>query len=202
MPVAQWDTIDGTTFETIVSLDLQGAAKRFGAPIVTIHRVDLHTELLRLASKEDGNTPKVELNLSSRVVGADAEEGSIELADGSVHRADLIVAGDGLHSAVKPFVLGKENVAAGKTGMSAFRFLIPTSIFKEDSELAKMLEWKCKGVTILADTRDKVRERHMVWYDCHGYVMIYWSISRSLSVDHLQWRCAKFCRHTSFTSGR
>ena len=117
---------------------------------------------------EEGSGQKVELHLSSKVLGADVEQGTIELADGSVYKADLIIAADGLHSVLKPVVLGTENVPTGKTGMSAFRFLIPTSVLQEDAELAKMLEWKCKGVTILADTHDKVRERHMVWYDCQG----------------------------------
>ena len=137
---------------------------------MTVHRVDLHTELLRLASMDDGNIPKVELYLASAVVGASAEEGSIELADGTIHKADLIVAADGLHSVLKLVVLGNGNVAVGKTGLSAFRFLIPTFRLQEDPELAKMLEWKSKGITILADTNETVGERHMVWYDCQGYV--------------------------------
>ena len=194
MPVRQWDTLDGTTFESLVSLDLSGAERKFGGPIFTVGRVDLHAELLRLAKEEDegegdGNEdgkardgeakergrrrgPKVELFLSSKVISADPENGTLELADGTIRKGDLIVAADGLHSVLKPIVLGRENVVAGKTGMSAFRFLIPTGVLKGDQELAEMLEWKCKGVTILADTREteKERERHMVWYDCQGYV--------------------------------
>ena len=166
--VTQWDTVGGITLENIVSLDLKEVEARFEAPIMTVHRVDLHTELLRLALIEDGNVPKVELHLASRVVGANAEQGRIELADGTAHEADLIVAADGLHSILKPLVLGQENAVAGRTGLSAFRFLIPTSRLREDRELSEMLDWKGKSVYILADTQDTVRERHMVWYDCQG----------------------------------
>ena len=168
--VTRWDTVDGTTLDTIVSLDMSASEQRFGAPMVTIHRVDLHEELLRLALLEDSKTPKVELHLASKVVAADAEEGTVELADGTLHRADLIVAADGLHSVLKSIVLGDESLAGARTGLSAFRFLISAAELRQDPEIAKFLEWKCVGPTIMADTRetDPERERHMVWYECQG----------------------------------
>lgn len=43
-----WDTLDGTTLENIGSLDLSRAEEKFGAPLGTVYRVDLHNELLRL----------------------------------------------------------------------------------------------------------------------------------------------------------
>ena len=99
---------------------------------MSVHRVDLHNELLRLASTDDGSDgggKEVSLVLGSRVVGANAEEGSIELVGGSVKKADLIVAGDGVHSVLRSVVLGQEAPKAMMTGLSAFRVLIQTSDF-------------------------------------------------------------------------
>ena len=154
------------------SLDLQDAERRYGAPLMSVHRVDLHNELLRLASSDDASngTREVKLRLRSRVIGANAEEGSVELADGTTHHADLIVAADGLHSVLKNVVLGQEAPAATMTGLNAFRFLIPTKKLLGDPQLVELLKTKCKGPTILADTQDVQRERHIVWYDCQGLV--------------------------------
>ena len=160
------------SLDQIVSLDFGNAEQRFGHPILTIHRVDLHEEVLRLALSEDGNTPKAELHLASKVVTADAEAGTITLADGTVHHADLIIAADGLHSVLRGIVLGDQKPAAAKTGLSAFRFLIPTTELQKDPEIVKLLKWKCVGPTVMADTRETNpdRERHMVWYECQGSV--------------------------------
>lgn len=167
--ISAWDTVDGTTLETIVSLNLEDAEERYGAPLMSVHRVDLHNELLRLATVDDANeAPKVRLLLNSRVVGASAEEGTVVLVDGSVKKADLIVAGDGVHSMLRDVVLRHEAPKASPTGLSAFRFLIPTDGLREDPQLEEFLRWKCKGPTILADTREGQRERHIVWYDCQG----------------------------------
>ena len=59
--------------------------------------MDLHNELkiLALGSDQGGITPT--LHLSSRVANVDAEAGTITLANGDVHEADLIVAADGIH---------------------------------------------------------------------------------------------------------
>jgi len=126
--VKSWDTVDGITLTGLSSLNLENAETQFGAPLMSVHRVDLHNELLRLASTKEhtGGVGEVTLRLNSRVVGASAEEGRVELADGTVHHADLIVAADGVHSILRNVVLGCEAPAASVTGLSAFRFLIPT----------------------------------------------------------------------------
>ena len=168
--ITAWDTLDGTTLANVDALDLSDAEKRFGAALMSVQRVDLHNELLRLASAEDSEVKKVELRLQSRVVGADPKQCTIELADGTVHRADLIVAADGLHSSVKRAVLGQGAPAPLSTKMSAFRFLIPTEDLMNDPKLAEFLKGKCKGPTIFADTQEVESERHIVWYDCQGFV--------------------------------
>ena len=155
-----------------MSLNLEDAEKRYGAPVSTVHRVDLHNELLRLAATDEvENARKVDLRLSSKVVGANAQEGSITLADGSVHFADLIVAGDGVHSVLRNVVLGEKAPGVTTTGLSAFRFLIPTKELEGDEQLVEFLRRKCKGPLILADTKETEKEKHIVWYDCRGYAI-------------------------------
>lgn len=166
--VGSWQTLDGISLANIATINL--AEQGFGAPAMTVHRVDLHNELLRLASNEDGDVKALPLQLGSRVVSASAEEGVVELEDGTQHRADLIVAADGLHSVLRDVALGYVAVPAMSTGMSTFRFLLPTATMTSDPKLAEFLQWKGKGSsTILADTQEVVKERHMVWYDCQGY---------------------------------
>ena len=171
--VTAWDTFDGMTLENMTRLNLEHAEKRYGAPLMTVHRVDFHNELLRLATSDDGDEgPKVKLLLSCKVVGASAEEGTVVLADGSIEKADLIVAADGVHSVLRGVVLGHELFRASPTGLSAFRFLIPTESLLDDPQLVELLNWKSKGPMVLVDTNDLNRERYIVWYDCQGWVIV------------------------------
>jgi salicylate hydroxylase len=69
----------------------------YGAPWYSIHRVDLHNELKRLAQEPAAGRKGAKIRLECEVVGADFEAGTIVLSDGTVHRKDLIVAADGVH---------------------------------------------------------------------------------------------------------
>ena len=166
-----WESVDGTTLKRLSALDFEHAEEKYGAPFMAVHRVDLHTELLRLALQDgEGKGKGLEpatLKLGAPVAGIDTQAGVIELEDGSKHGADLVVAADGLHSVVRGVALEKE-ANPTPSGLSAFRFLVPTSRIKEDPALAELLEWKARGATILADIQDTVNERHAVWYDCQG----------------------------------
>ena len=169
--VTAWDTIDGVTLENLASLDLEDAETRFGAPLMTVHRVDLHNELLRLATIGDSSDgPTVQLQLNSKVVRANAEEGTVLLADGRTEKADLVVAADGVNSILRGAVLEHEAPEAIPTGLSAFRFLIPTKEFVDDPQLLASFRKQCKGPTIIVDPCDLRGERHLIWYDCQGWV--------------------------------
>ncbi|KAL9120672.1 MAG: hypothetical protein Q9187_002771 [Circinaria calcarea] len=164
-PLRVWETVHGTSLERISCLDFSNCAKRYGGPFMAVHRVDLQKELLKLAL--EGAENPATLRLGAKVAGVREQEGMIELQDGSLHQADLIVAADGLHSVVRSAVLKRESKATA-SGLSAFRFLIPTERLKGDPTFEKILKWKGPGVTLLADTTDTINERHLVWYDCHG----------------------------------
>ena len=168
-PVTSWDRFDGTTLEAQASLNLQDAEKQYGAPIMTVHRVDLHNELLRLATAEDcSEAPKVKLLLSSKVVGANADDGTLKLADGRMMKADLIIAADGVHSVLRDVVVEPEAPQALPTGLISCRFLVPTKDFLDDATLISCLRTTCTGPTVLVDPSDQNGKRHIVWYDCQG----------------------------------
>lgn len=152
--------------ERVASVDFS----RFGASCWAVHRVDLHNELLHLAtSKDTANSKPVTLRLGAQVVDA-STDGSIMLKDGSRHVADLIVAADGLHSVLRKTVLTHDTKTPSSSGLSSFRFLIDTKVLKDDAKLAKLLEAKSPGYALMIDAKDKVNERHMVWYPCREWV--------------------------------
>ena len=165
-----WESVHGHTLERISAMDFSNAKEEYGDHFMAVHRVDLHKELLRLALDEAGEGIAAILNLGSPVVKANPEEGWVKIHDGTMHSADLIVAADGLHSIVRSAALQKE-ASPTYSGLSAFRFLADTETLRKDESIRTLLEkWKVPGATILADTTDTVNERHMVWYDCQGYV--------------------------------
>ncbi len=160
-----WESVEGTTLDQISTLDFRDAVERYGVPVMAVHRVDLHNELLRLAL--DGEDA-ASLRLGAKISNSNAEKGVIELDDGSVHQAGLIIAADGLHSVLRSAVL-KQDSKPSPTGLSAFRFLMPTKKLESDHALSELLKWKVQGSTIMADTTDTINERHLVWYSCQGY---------------------------------
>ncbi|KAI1097349.1 putative salicylate hydroxylase [Jackrogersella minutella] len=154
-----FEVLDGVTFNPLHRAELSNAREEYGAPLYTVHRVDLHHELLRLTSTLD-------LRLSSKVAAADAEQGFVMLEDGTKHYADLIVGADGLHSVLRGLALGDQDAAKPTpSGMSAFRFMIPTSELQNDPHFQELQKMKGRGNSVLADTTAQT-ERHMVWYTC------------------------------------
>lgn len=170
-----WEVLDGASLAPLARTDLSDARERFGAGLHTVHRADLHGELKRLflgeAVEGDGDEKGVgvggaTLRLGARAVAADAERGFVELEGGEVLRADLVVGGDGLHSTLRAAVLGDEHRAT-PSGLSAFRFLIPTAMLEDNPHFRELRKVKGKGSTVFADTAHE-SERHLVWYDCQG----------------------------------
>ena len=105
-PLPSWDSVDGISLKQLNSIDFTDAPQRYGGSFVSCHRIDLHQELLRLATEADEN-PAI-LTLATSVESLDRTDGSLRLSDGSVHHADLIIGADGVHSAVRLGVLGPE----------------------------------------------------------------------------------------------
>ncbi|KAH8698368.1 putative salicylate hydroxylase [Talaromyces proteolyticus] len=174
VPINNWDTVDGTSLRRIACQDLKQASERFGAAYVAVHRVDLHNELMRLAGVDQPGARGVELHLSSRVIQIDPEAGLVEFVDGRIEKADLIIGADGLHSVSRNAITsaseGPSTAAKRSTGLSAFRFLVPTEVLENHPAGKELLAWKTPGATLLGDPNSKTmeEERHMMWYPCRS----------------------------------
>lgn len=77
--------------------------RRFGEPILGLHRAQLHTALLAACAPE---RVRLDTPVEAVEVGAAGEGAELRLADGSTARADLVVGADGLRSAVRASLLG------------------------------------------------------------------------------------------------
>jgi salicylate hydroxylase len=174
--------VSGIDRSSIACQDLKAAVDRFGAPLLAVHRVDLHTELMRLANvsevqglEKGQEIDGIVLRLASPVTRVEAQEGRIEFADGTVKHADLIVGADGLRSVVRNAVASNpdftEPISPISTGQSAFRFLVPTEELQATVYGCKLLKWKTAGSCLLADTKLVDKERHIMWYPCREYVL-------------------------------
>ena len=163
----QWDTLLGSSLERVASVDFSMSVEKFGDSCWAVHRIDLHNELLRLAtSKDTTKSNPVTLRLGAQVVDA-STDGSITLKDGSRHTADLIVAADGLRSVLRDTVLTRDAKAPSPSGLSAFRFLVDTKMLKDNAKLVQILD-RDPGYVIVIDAEEKTVERHMVMYGCRG----------------------------------
>ncbi|KAL4924829.1 uncharacterized protein BDV17DRAFT_295063 [Aspergillus undulatus] len=125
----------------------------YGAERMMYHRADLHQAL-----KERATSPKfpgrpASLRTSSRAVSCNCESGTVELITGEVLKADVVVGADGIKSAVRECVLGKD-VTARPTGLSAYRMMIPTSDLEKESDFANVVDPR-KGCTTMVIGRDR-----------------------------------------------
>lgn len=80
--------------------DLTGTLAEFGAHWYLLHRVDLHSELLRLSQLPEGKGigVPVKIRLGAEVIEAtDIETATIQLRNGEEIKKDFIVAADGVH---------------------------------------------------------------------------------------------------------
>ncbi|KAF4183783.1 hypothetical protein CNMCM7927_008827 [Aspergillus lentulus] len=149
----------GSSLKPLVEVDCSKFIQTYVAPWFLAHRVDLHSELRRLATIEGAPGSPVDICLRSEVVAYDAERGSVALADGSIHHADLIVAADGVHTSAIHEIIGHATPAV-PTGSAAFRFLIPTGLLSEDPQTAPLLEDGLMRIFVADD------HRRLVWYPC------------------------------------
>ena len=166
-----WNVVRLDNLEPVAKVDLSSAEHMFGAPIWAVHRVDLHKELRRLATSETEPGCPVQIHLASEVIAA-SKDGSIMLKNNSELTADLVIGADGLRSVLRSVVLEKNTLAPTPTGLSAFRFLINTQRLTESDTLSTTMAKKGPGATLLADTEEVAKERHIMWYPCRKCVFL------------------------------
>lgn len=94
-----------------------GSEELFGAPYYAVHRADLHRALLE-------HLPPGTLRLGARCTGVREGPDGVELAfaDGSRHRAAVVVGADGIHSVVRGQLVED---APRYSGESIYRGLVP-----------------------------------------------------------------------------
>lgn len=109
-----WDTGEETS-----RLPMSEAAEeKYGAPQLTIHRADL---LQALEAKI--STREIQLGNKVSNIVSDETRTEIEFADGATEAVDLIVGADGIHSAVRTAMFGKDDPKF--TGLVSYRSVIP-----------------------------------------------------------------------------
>ena len=114
--------------------------RKFGAPNVTVHRVDL-LDVLRGALKT------TDIRLGKRCIGVDGGDGgdgggraaSARFADGSELEADIVVGADGIHSVVRESLFGAD--APHFTGCICWRGMAPVDAVPADIDTADGTMW-------------------------------------------------------------
>ncbi|PQE22103.1 salicylate hydroxylase protein [Rutstroemia sp. NJR-2017a BVV2] len=134
----------------------------YGAKFYYSHRVDLHEELMRLATGEEGEGIPARLRNRAEVVKYNTEAGSVTLKDGSTLSADLIIGADGVHSAAVKEVVGFDNPAI-PTGVTCLRTLIPVKDILDDEECADLMRGSEGKACYYVMGRSRV-----IWYPCRG----------------------------------
>ena len=104
---------------------------RYGAPYYLIHRADLIEALVRAVTSH----PNITLRMATRVASYDYAAPSVTLQTGATLTADLVVAADGIKSAVRDEINGAA-LQPMDTGDVAYRILVPTAALLADAEMA------------------------------------------------------------------
>ncbi|KAJ7196198.1 FAD/NAD(P)-binding domain-containing protein [Mycena pura] len=157
---------DGTEGMKSDSTDYEG---QYGLPWIMVHRVDLHTELRRLAVDSEGTGPPAQLHLGHRVVFCDVDACKITLADGSVRAADVIIGADGIRSTIRAFVLG-EDITIAPSHTAGFRWLTHASDLDPYPELDWIVKTPPLGARLISApiASTKVDHRTIIIYACRG----------------------------------
>lgn len=103
-------------------LPLSGASEqRYGAPLLLMHRGDLHTALAE-------TLPSGTIRFGKKLTDIRQQHGKVllEFSDGSQDEADVLIGADGVHSRVRELMLGAERPRY--TGKVAYRTTFPAKL--------------------------------------------------------------------------
>ncbi|KAL2858006.1 hypothetical protein BJY01DRAFT_201735 [Aspergillus pseudoustus] len=131
--------------------------KTFGQQVV-IHRVDLHNALIDKALELEN----VELRVNSHVTCVNFSSTTVTLATGTVFGADIIIAADGIKSAIRDHLLGEDASKPMATGDAAYRIMLTRSVMESDPELKRLIE-------LPEATRWVGPERHLIAYPVRNH---------------------------------
>jgi len=133
------------TGEPVEFLDRRPMAERYGAPGYTFHRADLLEALA-------GGLDPARIHLNHRLLAIEDRGATVGLgfADGRRFEADLVIAADGVHSAVRQALYGDDHPAY--TGQMVWRALLNgNDVPREVMEpLGHHIQWLGPGCHLLA----------------------------------------------------
>ncbi|KAJ7610004.1 FAD/NAD(P)-binding domain-containing protein [Mycena polygramma] len=156
---------------TFLGFDIKNlrACNYFGVhPGLLCHRSDLHNELKRLATMDEGEGDPVNIHLESDVVSCESATGKLTLKSGETYHADLIIGADGIHSTIRSSVLGYEQRAL-PSGRAAFRCLLEASKLEGFSQF----DWLFSGMPGARGVRPKDGSgRYLFIYPCRDNTII------------------------------
>jgi len=118
---------------------------------VVVHRADLQMALLEKAMQ----LPDVTLRTNIRVVNVQFSPVAVELSDGTVLPADVVLAADGIKSPIRAKLLGDDQDVTIPTGDAVFRVVLSHEILNRDPKLRpfiaeKAIRWVGPGRHIIA----------------------------------------------------
>lgn len=125
-----WDTGEETS-----RLPMSDAAEQtYGAPQLTIHRADLLKAM-------EAEIPTDCLRLGKSVTGIanDATTTRIDFADGTSEDVDVVIGADGIHSAVRNAMFGKDDPQF--TGIVSYRSVVPRDAVGDVPNLDAFTKW-------------------------------------------------------------
>ncbi|KAG5914374.1 hypothetical protein E4U42_000522 [Claviceps africana] len=165
------DRLDASSLRPVFRLsDQESTMSMGGLPMWMAHRVDLHSALKWVATREDGpGTPAV-LHFHAAVKGYDPSKPSIILDNGEEVRGHVVIAADGVHSAGPGAILGYPNRPVPTArGNCCYRFLIPVHRLQDDPETSFFVENHHGWSRIL---HDEDRDRKVVVYPCRDNTIL------------------------------
>ena len=131
---------DARNGEVLARMPLGETARaRYGAPYCTMLRADLQAALLATATEH----PAITLTLGAEVRGAQGGDAVIFTAGGNVRRADMLIAADGVHSAIRREVFRYS--APTSFGRNAWRAIVPAGLVTEYFSLDEVGLWLGPG---------------------------------------------------------
>jgi salicylate hydroxylase len=110
------------------------AEEKYGAPQLTIHRADLLAALADVFPVE-----RVQFSRRAESIVEDGQGITLHFTDGSSDRVDVLIGGDGIHSAVRSAMFGQERPRF--TGVVAFRAVVPAERVAQVPNLQAFTKW-------------------------------------------------------------
>ncbi|KAF2804122.1 salicylate hydroxylase-like protein [Mytilinidion resinicola] len=173
--------IDGTNMQTLIPNYYKDCESTYGQPMYAVHREDLHNQLRLLATQTEGAGRPCDVQVGSKVVNYDAENGTVTTESGEVLQGDLIIAADGVHSKAVKHVIGDGVVQVGDTGWACMRWLVPREEFLSDPETAHMIQDSSTRYFTAAGGA-----AGLVWYPCrNNEVQNFLYLSREFDTSHV-----------------